>query len=64
MTTFMKSLNSHFKPDLVPMDFVDVLVSIAKVSHTVVIFVPLMKALLNSISISPLEILEVDPLRP
>ena len=64
MTTFMKSLNSHFKPDLVPMDFVDVLVSITKVSHTVVIFVPLMKTLLHSISISPLEILEVDPLRP
>ena len=49
MTTFMKSANSHFKPDLVPMDFIDVLVSIAKVSHTVVIFVPLMKALLYSI---------------
>ena len=64
MTTFMKSVNSHFKPDLVPMDFVDALVSIAKVSHTVVIFVPLMKTLLHSISISPLEILEVDPLRP
>ena len=64
MTTFMKSANSHFKPDLVPMDFIDDLVSIAKVSHTVVIFVLLMKALLYSISISPLEILEVDPLRP